>query len=124
MLRLTALSFIILLVCLPVQFTQAAQDLRVEQLQMLSNQVLVRPDDGDKKTTGGIIIPDTAKEKASQGTVIAVGQGKKTDMGGRVALDVVPDDRILFGSYSGTEIKLDGADYLIMRESDILAIIE
>lgn len=123
MLRLLSSSILILVVCLPVQFTQAAQNLIAAQLEMLSNQVVVKPDD-EKKTAGGIIIPDTSKEKALQGRVVAVGQGKKTDTGGRVALDVKPGDSILFGSYSGTEIKLDGEEHLIMRESDILAIIE
>ncbi len=124
MLRLITLSFLVLLITSPIQVIQAAQNLSAAQLQMISNQVVVKPDDGDNKTAGGLIIPDTSKEKALQGTVIAVGPGKKNDMGDRVALDVVSGDRVLFGSYSGTEIKLDGADHLIMRESDILAIIK
>ncbi len=124
MLRLITLSFLVLLITSPIQVIQAAQNLSAAQLQMISNQVVVKPDDGDNKTAGGLIIPDTSKEKALQGTVIAVGPGKKNDMGDRVALDVVSGDRVLFRSYSGTEIKLDGDDHLIMRESDILAIIK
>jgi chaperonin GroES len=73
---------------------------------------------------GGIIIPDTAKEKPQEGEVIAVGKGKKTDKGEVIALDVKAGDRILFGKYSGTEIKLDGQEYLIIREDEVLGVIE
>jgi chaperonin GroES len=82
-----------------------------------------RLDEGEQKI-GGIIIPDTAKEKPQQGKVVAVGAGKIKDDGGRITLDVKPGDTILFGKYSGQEIKLDGEDFLIMREEEVLAILE
>jgi len=85
--------------------------------------IIQRLDEGEQRV-GGIIIPDTAKEKPQQGKVIAAGDGKVKDDGKRVALDVKAGDRILFGKYSGQEIKLDGEDYLIMREEDILGILE
>ena len=90
----------------------------------LHDRILIqRLDEGEQKV-GGIIIPDTAKEKPQQGTVIAAGNGKTKDDGKRIPLDVTAGDTILFGKYSGTEIKLDGEDYLILREDDVLAIIE
>jgi chaperonin GroES len=82
-----------------------------------------RIDEGEQKV-GGIIIPDTAKEKPQQGKVIAAGNGKTKDDSKRVPLDVKAGDRILFGKYSGQEIKLDGDEYLIMREDDVLAVVE
>ena len=85
--------------------------------------IIQRLDDGEQHV-GGIIIPDSAKEKPQQGQVIAAGNGKSKDDGTRTPLDVKPGDRILFGKYSGQEIKLDGEDYLIMREDDVLAVIE
>ena len=85
--------------------------------------IVQRIDEGEQKV-GGIIIPDTAKEKPQQGTVIAVGNGKTNDNGKRIPLDVKAGDRILFGKYSGQEIKLDGQEYLIMKEDDVLAVIE
>src|ERR1700681_4020900 len=85
--------------------------------------VVQRIEEGEQKV-GGIIIPDTAKEKPQQGTVIAVGNGKSKDDGKRVPLDVKAGDTILFGKYSGQEIKLDGEDYLIMREDEVLAVID
>ena len=84
--------------------------------------IIQRLDEGEQKI-GGIIIPDTAKEKPQQGKVIAVGSGKVKDDGKRVALDVKAGDRILFGKYSGQEIKLDGKDYLIMKEDEVLGVI-
>jgi chaperonin GroES len=84
--------------------------------------VVQRVDEGEQKV-GGIIIPDSAKEKPQQGKVIAAGNGKSTDDGKRVPLDVKPGDSILFGKYSGQEIKLDGNEYLIMREDDVLAVV-
>jgi chaperonin GroES len=78
----------------------------------------------EEKTTGGIIIPDTAKEKPQEGKVIAVGPGKVNDEGKKIALDVKAGDKVLFGKYSGNEIKIDNVEHLIMREDDILAIIE
>jgi chaperonin GroES len=85
--------------------------------------VVQRLEEGEQKV-GGIIIPDTAREKPQRGTVIAAGNGKSKDDGERISLDVTAGDTILFGKYSGQEIKLDGEDYLIMREDDVLAIIE
>ncbi len=85
--------------------------------------VVQRLEEGEQKV-GGIIIPDTAKEKPQRGTVIAAGNGKSNDDGKRIPLDVTAGDTILFGKYSGQEIKLEGEDYLIMREDDVLAIVE
>jgi chaperonin GroES len=89
----------------------------------LHDRVLVKRIDAEEKTAGGIIIPDTAKEKPMQGEVIAVGSGVRGEDGKIVALDVKAGDRILFGKWSGTEVKLDGAELLIMKESDILGIL-
>lgn len=90
----------------------------------LHDRILVeRLDEGEQKI-GGIIIPDTAKEKPQQGKIIAVGNGKTKDDGKRIPLDVKAGDTILFGKYSGQEIKLDGQEYLIMREEEVLAVIE
>ena len=90
----------------------------------LHDRILVqRLEEGEQKV-GGIIIPDTAREKPQRGTVIAAGNGKSKDDGERISLDVTAGDTILFGKYSGQEIKLDGEEYLIMREDDVLAIIE
>ena len=90
----------------------------------LHDRVLVRRVDEDTKTAGGIIIPDSAQEKPSQGVVVAVGTGVRKDDGSVVPLDVKAKDKILFGKWSGTEVKIDGEDYLIMKESDIMGIIE
>ena len=90
----------------------------------LHDRVLVRRMDGDEKTAGGIIIPDTAKEKPMEGEVIAVGPGGRDDNGKVTALDVKAGDKVLFGKWSGTEVKIDGEDLLIMKESDIMGIIE
>jgi len=89
----------------------------------LHDRVLVRRVEGDEKTAGGLIIPDTAKEKPAEGEVVSVGAGVKDDDGKRVAMDVNAGDKILFGKWSGTEITLDGEELLIMKESDILGII-
>ena len=90
----------------------------------LHDRIIVqRIDEGEQKV-GGIIIPDSAKEKPQQGTVIAVGNGKANDKGKRIPLDVKAGDRILFGKYSGQEIKVDGQEHLIMKEDDVLAVIE
>jgi chaperonin GroES len=89
----------------------------------LHDRVLVRRIESDEKTSGGLIIPDTAKEKPAEGEVVAVGAGAKDDDGGRVSMDVKAGDKILFGKWSGTEIKLDGEDLLIMKESDIMGIL-
>ena len=90
----------------------------------LHDRVVVRRVEEDERTKGGIIIPDTAKEKPMQGEVIAVGPGARNEKGEIVALDVKPGDRVLFGKWSGTEVKLDGQDLLIMKESDIMGVIE
>jgi chaperonin GroES len=90
----------------------------------LHDRVLVRRIEQSAKTKGGIIIPDTAKEKPQEGEVIAAGPGTLDDAGKRVALDVKAGDRILFGKWSGTEVTLDGEELLIMKESDILGIVE
>ncbi|MBI2241737.1 MAG: co-chaperone GroES [Magnetospirillum gryphiswaldense] len=89
----------------------------------LHDRVLVKRVDAEEKTAGGIIIPDTAKEKPMQGEVIAAGSGVRGEDGKIVALDVKAGDRILFGKWSGTEVKIDGEDLLIMKESDILGIL-
>ena len=94
------------------------------KVKPLNDRVLVLRIGEEEKTSGGIIIPDTAKEKPQEGKVIAVGPGKVNDEGKKIALDVKAGDKILFGKYSGTEIKIDGVEHLIMREDDILAIIE
>ena len=90
----------------------------------LHDRVVVRRVESEDKTKGGIIIPDTAKEKPQQGKIIAAGKGKVNDDGKLTPLDVKVGDRILFGKYSGSEIKLDGEEHLIMREEDILGVIE
>jgi chaperonin GroES len=90
----------------------------------LHDRVVVRRVDEQAKTAGGIIIPDTAKEKPMQGEVVAVGPGARNEKGELVALDVKTGDRILFGKWSGTEVKIDGEELLIMKESDILGILE
>ena len=93
------------------------------KFQPLHDRVLVRRIDSEEKTAGGIIIPDTAKEKPSEGEIIAVGEGLRDDDGKRIALDVKVGDRVLFGKWSGTEVKIDGEDLLIMKESDIMGVI-
>src|SRR4029079_4631682 len=90
----------------------------------LHDRVVVKRVAEEDKTKGGIIIPDTAKEKPMEGEIVAVGPGARDDKGALVALDVKAGDRILFGKWSGTEIKLDGVEYLIMKESDIMGILE
>jgi len=94
------------------------------KIRPLNDRVLVLRMSEEQKTSGGIIIPDTAKEKPQEGKVIAVGAGRLNEKGERVPLEVKKNDRILFGKYSGNEIKLDGVEHLIMREDDILAILE
>lgn len=89
----------------------------------LHDRVVVRRVDSEAKSAGGIIIPDTAKEKPSEGVIEAVGPGARDEAGKLVALDVKAGDRVLFGKWSGTEVKIDGKDLLIMKESDILGII-
>ena len=90
----------------------------------LHDRVVVRRIDAEEKTKGGIIIPETAKEKPQEGEIIAVGSGARDEAGKLVPLDVKKGDRVLFGKWSGTEVKIDGQDLLIMKESDIMGIIE
>jgi chaperonin GroES len=90
----------------------------------LHDRVVVRRIEAEEKTSGGIIIPDTAKEKPMEGEVVAVGAGARDENGKLVPLDVKANDRVLFGKWSGTEVKLDGQELLIMKESDIMGIIE
>ena len=94
------------------------------KIRPLHDRILVKREEEKEVKKGGIIIPDTAKEKPQEGKVIAVGTGKVTDEGKKVPLDVKAGDKILFGKYSGSEVKLDDEEYLIMREEDVLAIIE
>jgi chaperonin GroES len=89
----------------------------------LADRVIVRPIEPEEKKQGGIIIPDTAKEKPQEGEVIAVGPGKISESGTKLAMEVKKGDRVLYGKYAGTEVTIDGKEYLIMRESDILAIV-
>jgi chaperonin GroES len=90
----------------------------------LHDRVVVRRIEGESKTKGGIIIPDNAKEKPQEGEIVAVGPGARDEAGKINSLDVKPGDRILFGKWSGTEVKIDGEDLLIMKETDIMGIIE
>ena len=94
------------------------------KIRPLQDRVIVKRVEEEERTKGGIIIPDTAKEKPQEGQIIAVGPGKVTDDGTKIPMEVKVGDRILFGKYSGTEIKIDGEEHLIMREDDILGIIE
>jgi chaperonin GroES len=94
------------------------------KLRPLQDRILVQRVEEENTTKGGIIIPDTAKEKPAEGKVKAVGNGKLGDDGKRVALEIKVGNRILFGKYSGTEVKIDGEEYLIMREDDVLGVIE
>ncbi|WP_342641554.1 co-chaperone GroES [Rhodoligotrophos ferricapiens] len=94
------------------------------QFRPLHDRVLVRRIEADQKTAGGIIIPDTAKEKPQEGEVVAVGPGVRNEKGELVALELKAGDRILFGKWSGTEVKINGEDLLIMKESDVLGVIE
>jgi chaperonin GroES len=89
----------------------------------LGNRVLIEPIEQDEVTAGGIVLPDTAKEKPQQGMILAVGPGARDEDGERIPLDVAKGDKVLFAKYSGTEIKVDGKKYLILREDDILAIV-
>lgn len=94
------------------------------KLRPLQDRILVQRIEEEKTTKGGIIIPDTAKEKPAEGKVVAVGNGKVGEDGKRIALDIKKGDRILFGKYAGTEVKIEGEEYLILREDDVLGIIE
>jgi len=94
------------------------------KIRPLNDRILIKRVEEEEKTKGGIIIPDSAKEKPVEGIVVAVGNGKHNDKGERIALDVKAGDRVLFSKYGGTDVKLEGEDHLIMREDDILAIVE
>ncbi len=93
-------------------------------LKPLADRVIVKPKEAEEKTKGGIILPDTAKEKPVEGTIVAAGPGKVTDDGKTIKLEVKVGDKVLYGKYSGSEVTVEGEDYLIMRESDIFAIID
>jgi len=95
-----------------------------ETLVPLGDRVLVERLEAEAVTAGGIVLPDSAKEKPVQGKIIAVGEGRRTDSGALVAPEVKPGDTVLFSRYGGTEVKLDGEEYLVMKEDDILAIVE
>ncbi len=92
-------------------------------LKPLADRVVIKPSPAEEKTKGGIILPDTAKEKPVVGEVVAVGPGKVTDDGKKVAPEVKVGDKVLYGKYSGTEVTVEGSEYLIMREADIFAIV-
>ena len=94
------------------------------RIRPLADRVVIKALDESEQMRGGLYIPDTAKEKPSQGEVVAAGPGKLSDEGTRVALDVKVGDKVLYGKYSGTDVTLDGEEYLILRESDILAIVK
>jgi len=94
------------------------------KIRPLQDRIIVKRLEEEEKTKGGIIIPDTAKEKPIEGKIIAVGKGKKTEDGKIIPLDVKVGDKVLFSKYGGTDIKIDGEEYLIMREDDILGVIE
>jgi chaperonin GroES len=92
-------------------------------LKPLGDRVVVKPKKKEELTKSGIVLPDTASEKPQQGSVLSAGPGRLLDNGTRVPMEVKPDDEVLFAKYAGTEVKLDGEDYLVMRESDLLAVI-
>jgi chaperonin GroES len=94
------------------------------KMRPLHDRIIVKRMEGEEKTKGGIIIPDTAKEKPVEGKVVAVGSGKVLENGEKVPLQIKEGDRILFGKYSGTEVKIDGEEHLIMREDDVIAVVE
>jgi chaperonin GroES len=93
-------------------------------IRPLNDRIIVRRMEDQEQMRGGLYIPDTAKEKPQEGEVLAVGNGKLLDNGQRIAIDLKAGDRILFGKYAGTEIKLDGEEYLILREDDVLGVVE
>ena len=93
------------------------------KVKPLGDRVLIKPSEGKKQTKGGIVLPDTAKEKPQEGEIIAVGEGRKTDEGKLIPLTVKVGNKVLYGKYSGTEIDVDGEEYLMVKEDDVLAII-
>ena len=94
------------------------------KIKPLGDRVLIKPSEEKEKTKGGIVLPDTAKEKPQEGEIVAVGEGRRTEDGKTIPLTLKVGDRVLYGKYSGTEITVDGEEYLIMREENVLAIIE
>jgi chaperonin GroES len=94
------------------------------KVRPLHDRIVIKRVAEEEKTTGGLFIPDTAKEKPARGVVIAVGEGKRDDAGKRIPLDVKKGDEVLFGKYSGTELKIDGEEHTVLREDDVLAVIE
>jgi chaperonin GroES len=92
-------------------------------IKPLADRVVIKPSPAEEKTKGGIILPDTAKEKPVQGEIVAVGPGRVSDDGKKIPMEVKTGDKVLYGKYSGTEVTIDGEEYLIMRESDIFAIV-
>lgn len=94
------------------------------KIRPLNDRIIVKRVEEEKKTAGGIIIPDTAKEKPQEGKVVAVGPGKRDEKGDRMSMDVREGDRILFSKYAGTEIKIDGVEHIFMREDEILGILD
>jgi chaperonin GroES len=100
------------------------KEMQQMKLRPMQDRIIVKRLEEETKTAGGILIPDTAKEKPQKGEVVAVGNGKKTDDGKVIPLDVKAGDKVLFGKYAGTEIKIEGEEYLIMREDDILGVME
>src|SRR5437016_11855482 len=95
-----------------------------QKLRPLADRVVIEPSEGEEVTTGGILLPETAKEKPQQGTILAVGNGRRDDAGKLISMDVKVSDKVLYAKYAGTEIKLDGKKVLILKETDILAIVE
>ncbi|MCG3180718.1 MAG: 10 kDa chaperonin [Phycisphaerae bacterium] len=102
----------------------AASGKRTFRVKPLDDRVLVEPDEAEERTSGGILLPDAAKEKPQRGTVVAAGPGKLLDSGERATLSVKVGDKVVYGRYAGTEIKLDGEPFVICRESDILGVLE
>jgi chaperonin GroES len=102
----------------------ADRRMKITKIRPLQDRVIIKRLEEEQKTKGGIFIPDTAKEKPIEGEVVAVGKGKTTEDGKLIKLDVKAGDRVLFSKYAGTEVKIDGVEHLIMREDDILGIIE
>ena len=94
------------------------------KIRPLHDRVIVKRLEEERKTASGIVIPDTAAEKPDQGEIVAVGPGKRDDKGNRIAMDLKAGDRVLFGKYSGTEVKIDGEELLVMREEDIMGVVE
>ncbi|MFN2200893.1 MAG: co-chaperone GroES [Caldilineaceae bacterium] len=94
------------------------------KLKPLGNRLVAQPIEDDEQTSSGIFLPETAKEKPQRGTVIAVGPGERSDEGERLPIDVKVDDTIIFAKYAGTEVKIDGKKYLILKETDVLAVVE